>query len=142
MEGSMGLSEREREVFEDSLRVMAEFGKTFGRPLKPSFVAELHVAHRLGLEICDEVNRLGFDARGPDGTRYQIKYRGQNTLNVDLNNFEFDEVILVNLDEYYQVTGMWQMTADRARAQFTQRKDYRKYQVTQRQFKKAAERIF
>lgn len=141
MQGNIRLNDRERDVFEDALRVMAAFHEVFGRPLRPSFVAELYVANRLGLEICDEVNRPGFDALGPDGKRYQIKYRTEATLNIDVNNFEFDELILVNLDGSYHLKGMWRMTVDQAKAIFAQRGKFRKHQTTQKKFKETAERI-
>jgi hypothetical protein len=120
---------------------MAEFRKTFDRPLEPGFVAELHVANWLGLEICEEATQAGFDARGPDGTRYQIKYRHQATRNVDVNNFEFDQLVLVNLDDDYQLAGMWCLSVEQAKELFTWRERFRKYQVTQKCFKQAAERI-
>jgi hypothetical protein len=141
MRGGIGLSDREYRVFEDALRVMAEFSETFGRPLEPSFVAELHVASRLRLKICDEVNRPGYDALDADGRRYQIKYRSVTTANVDVNNFEFDELVLVNLGNDYRLKGMWRMTVDQARTIFVRRDDFRKYQATQKKFKKTAERI-
>lgn len=141
MLNNVSLSTRERQVFENALHAMAEFRETFGRPLEPSFVAELHVATRLGLEICSEVNQTGFDALGPDGKRYQIKYRHRTTLNIDVNNFEFDQLVLVNLDEDYQLVGMWRISVDQARETFTWRKRFRKYQMTQKGFKGVAERI-
>lgn len=76
-------SERSR-VFEDAIRVMREFNRVFGRELKPDFVAELYAARELGLELVPGSNAPGHDAIGTDGTRYQVKQR--NAQNVDLNS--------------------------------------------------------
>lgn len=39
--------------------------------------------------------------------RYQIKFRSVGTLNVDLNNFDFDFLVLVNLDDDLSLAGLW-----------------------------------
>ena len=135
------MADEKQKVFKDALYAMAKFRKTFGRSLEPSFVAELHVAMKLGLEISSEVNMPGYDAVSTDGKRYQIKYRSKNTLNVDINNFEFDYIILVNLNEDYQPIGMWQLNTGQAKNTFTPRDKFRKYQTTQNMFKKIAKRI-
>lgn len=70
--------------------------------------------------------------------KYQIKHRSPNTLNVDLNNFSFDFVVLVNVDDNYGVTGIWRMDQETAKRVFVHRPAYRKYQATQTAFKSAA----
>lgn len=141
MEKRIRLTEKERNVFETALAAMAGFKRTFGRALEPGFVAELHVALQLDLELVSSVNAPGYDAVGSDGKRYQIKYRSTGTQNVDVNNFEFDELILVNLDEEYQPTAMWRITVDHTKQIFTLRADHRKYQARQDKIKQIGERI-
>ena len=135
------LSEQEKTTFNLALASMADFRQIFGRPLETSIVAEIHVALLLNLEICHAVNQPGYDALSADGKRYQIKYRGKGTQNVDVNNFEFDELILVNLDDDYQPIGIWRLSVQQARTLFTSREDFRKYQVSQKKFKENAKRI-
>lgn len=126
-------------VFEDALSAMAEFKRAFGRGLDSAFVAELYAEKELGVEICVGSNMRGFDARDPNGQRYQIKFR--NAQNVDVNNFDFDCLVLVNVDDDYRLVGMWRMTAAQAREVFTWRESGRRYQATQDRIKSVAERI-
>lgn len=128
-------------ILEQALPVMAEFERAFGRRLDADFIAELHVSKELGLDLCVGINNPGYDASGPEGERYQIKRRSLQTLNVDVNNFDFDHLVLVNLDENYQPVGMWRMTVAEARAVFTWRGGYRKYQAAQSKVKDHAQRI-
>ena len=44
--------------------------------------------------------------------------------------------MLVNLDDAYQVVGIWQLSVDKARSIFAHREKYRKWQVTQDRFKR------
>lgn len=118
---------------------MAKFKRTFGRGVDSSVVAELYVAKELGLQICTGINEPGYDALGPDGERYQIKFR--NAQNVDVNNFDFDYLVLVNLDDDYRLIGAWRITVAQAHEIFTWRAKFRKHQATQAQVKSVAERI-
>ena len=129
------------QVFVKVLPAIAEFKKAFGRDIKPDFIAELYIARELGLEIPDKQTEMGYDAIGPDGKRYQTKHRSIKTLNVDLNNFNFDVLVLVNLDDEYQLTGMWSITDTQAKSVFKKREKFRKYQATQDQVKAIAKRI-
>jgi hypothetical protein len=61
--------------------------------------------------------------------------------NVDLNNLDFDYLVLVGLDDEYHLAELWRTTVSKARDIFTWREKYRKYQATQTQVKKVAERI-
>ena len=118
---------------------MADFKRVFGRELEPEFIAELYVARELNLEIADRKNEKGYDAKDQNGKKYQIKSR--NAKNVDLNNFEFDYLILINFDESYQLTGIWQMSKDKAQEVFTLRDKQNKYQATQNKVKANSEKI-
>ena len=136
------LTDQEQRVFRAALETMAAFHKTFERPLDASFIAELYVAQMLKLQISKEVNQPGYDAISKDGQRYQIKYRAAGTQNIDLNNFDFDNLVLVNLDKTYSLIGMWQLSAQQARKIFVAREEFRKHQTTQKKFKEHAEKIF
>lgn len=126
-------------AFDVAIKSMSDFKRVFGRDLKPDFIAELYVARELNLDLVDAPNEPGYDAIGPDGMRFQVKQR--NAQNVDLNNFNFDFLVLVNLDDNYELLGMWRMTCDRAKSVFVWRDKYRKYQTTQDKVKAHADRI-
>ena len=128
-------------TFARALSAMAEFRQVFGRRLDEPVVAEIWVAQELGLEMSPRVNEPGFDLIDPTGVRYQVKYRSINTQNVDVNNFDFDYLVLVNLDEDYRLTGMWCITVEQARRIFTPRNKFRKFQATQKKVKATTERI-
>lgn len=129
------------EAFRKILPAIAEFKKAFGRDISPDFIAELYAACEFGLELPDTKNEPGADAVDPHGVRYQIKYRSSNTLNVDLNSFDFDYLVLVNLDEHYHLLGMWRLPVEKARTLFTFREKFRKYQATQDRVKDMADRV-
>jgi hypothetical protein len=135
---SVTLDEQRIHIFEKSLRAIAEFRSAFGRGLREEFVAELYVARRLGLTIV-EINKPGYDALGPNGERYQIKCRSASTLNVDINSFDFDYLVLVNLDGDYLLSGMWRITTDQAKSVFVKRESFRKYQATQTKIRSIGE---
>lgn len=135
------LDDQRWRIFEQALPVMAEFERSFGRKLSADFVAELYVARELGLTLSDAANNPGYDALDGTGKRYQVKRRDPATLNVDVNNFEFDYVVLVNLDRDYRLAGMWLMPMATAEHLFTLRERYRKYQVTQTLFKRKAKQV-
>ena len=94
-----------------------------------------------GLPMPDRVNTVGFDLRSIDGTRYQVKGRDPTTPNVGFNNFDFDYVVLVNLDEDYRPNGMWKLNADKLRSLCAHRREFRKFQLAQKVFKQAADPI-
>jgi hypothetical protein len=142
MDECIRLGKKEKDTFMKALNAMAEFRKVFGSSLENSIVAELHVSQLLDLGICKTKNQPGFDALDSEGKRYQIKYRSRKTLNVDINNFDFDELVLVNLDQDYCPNGIWQLSVRKARKIFLSREDFRKYQITQKKFKENAKRIY
>lgn len=107
-----------RQVFDEALMAMRRFKEVFGRSLDHGFVAELHAARELGLTIVDGMNEPGFDAADRAGTRYQIKSRSLAATSVDVNNFDFDLLVLINMDDDYQLQGMWSITAAQAQEIF------------------------
>jgi len=123
------LDQTRSEPFEKAISAMAEFRRAFGRDLKPDFIAELYASRELGLTLREKPNEQGFDAIDRDGKRYEIKHR--RAQNVDLNNFGFDFLVLVNLDDDFRVAGMWRMTVDKAKEIFQWRDRFNKYQATQ-----------
>lgn len=135
------MNEEKAKVLEAAVAAMANFRKTFGRDLTLSFVAELYAARQLGLELCHAVNEPGFDAVDAQGKRYQIKYRSPRTLNMEVNNFDFDYLVLVNVDDNCVLSGMWLATTSQANEIFAQREKFRKSQVTQQKFKTTAKQI-
>jgi hypothetical protein len=62
----------------------------------------------------------------------------QHVLNVDINNFDFDYVVLVNLTEDYRPLGMWKLSADEVRRLAADRGKFNKFQLTQKEFTQAA----
>mgnify|MGYP001113145225 CR=1 FL=1 len=135
------LNEEKQKVFYNAISAMAEFKSVFGRDLAPQSLVELYTAEKLGLKINPRAMERGFDAVDHFGKRYQIKYRHPRTLNVDVNNFDFDYLVLVELDSAYQLSGIWRITSDQARKIFTYRDKFRKYQATQTKVKEIAEQI-
>lgn len=136
------LDEEKIKVFKNAISTMADFKRVFSRDLQPSFIAELYAAEKLNLEINLSSTEPGFDAIDSSGNLYEIKYRSLTTLNVDVNNFDFDFLILVNLDDHYRLIEMWRLTSDQAKRIFIYREKYRKYQATQVKFKSAGEKLF
>jgi hypothetical protein len=104
-------------------------------------IAELYVALELDLLPTSVLNHQGFDLIGADGKRYQVKQRGCDVLNVDVNNFDFDFLVLVNLADDYRVRGMWRLPVEKSRALFVHREKFRKYQSTQKCVKENAEAL-
>jgi len=135
------LNEKKIEVFKNAIATMANFKKVFNRDLNPAFIAELYAAEKLDLGINPAATERGFDALDSESKRYEIKYRRLDTQNVDANNFNFDYMILANLDDDYRLVGMWRINTDQARQIFLSRERFRKYQTTQAKFKSIAERI-
>jgi len=139
----MQLDEHKQMVFQSTLAAMQQFQETFGMKPSPDAIAELHVAMHLGLTLPDQVDHPGFDALAEDGTRYQIKERALSTNMVDMNNFDFDFIVLVNLDDSYQVAGMWQLSVEEVQALAAHRQydGISKYQISQSVFKKNARQL-
>jgi hypothetical protein len=133
------LDDAKRDVFERALVMMGEFYQVFGRSLTPHFVAEIQAARALDLDLYATPNHPSCDAVSRSGERYEIKYRSAQ--NVDLKSFDFDYLVLVELDDAYQLTGLWRMTADQAREIFVSRPKFLKYQTTVAKFKQIAERV-
>lgn len=125
-------AEHSRETIDLAVEALVRFKREFNRDLTPSVLGELYVARELGLVPVDLCNHLGYDLLGGDGKRYQVKQRGENVLNVDVNNFDFDYLMLVNLGEDYALKGVWRLDADDARKLFVLREKFRKYQATQK----------
>jgi hypothetical protein len=138
---SLTMDDHRRDVFQRTLAAMAEFKRVFGKTLSADFIAELYVATHFELDLSEGVNQAGYDAISAEGVRYQVKNRAISTQNVDINNFNFDYLVLVNLDENYQLIGMWRITTAQAQEISVFRQDYRKYQVTQTKIKAVGERI-
>jgi hypothetical protein len=101
----------------------------------------LYAARELGLELSRSCNHPGCDGTDAAGRRYQIKHRNSSTLNVDVNNFDFDVLVLVNVDEECGLHGMWTLQVEQAKALFTYREKYRKHQATQVKLKAEATKI-
>ncbi len=135
------MDNKKSKIFRNMIEAMAEFRNTFSRDIDTSFAAELYAAERLGLTLNPSSKTKGFDGVDTNGKRYQIKYRAAGTQNIDINNFDFDYIILVNLDDNYQLTGIWLAKADDVKQMSVHRPDFRRYQVTQRKFKSIARRI-
>ena len=129
------------EILIQSGAAMQGFRRKFGVELSNSQLCEVYVALQFGLPFPDCRNVKGYDLRSVDGTRYQVKCRSAETLNLDLNNFEFDFVVLVNLAENYLPVGMWRLGVEKARALAAERGKFRKFRFTQKAFKNAADAI-
>ncbi len=135
------LDQQRQAAFDAVLPALAAFKRAFARDISAGFIAELYAARELKLELLGGCNEPGADATDNAGKRYQIKCRDPSTLSVDVNNFDFDYLVLVNLDDAYMLTGMWSLPVDQAKPLFTFRQKFRRYQVTQQRFKCQARRI-
>jgi hypothetical protein len=128
-------------VLKQSADAMQRFHRRFGLDLSDSKLCEVYVALRFDLPLPGCGNVKGYDLQSSDGTRYQVKCRGAGTLNLDLNNFEFDFVVLVNLSEDFLPAEMWKLGVEKARVLAADRGKFRKFQIRQRAFKSAADPI-
>jgi hypothetical protein len=133
MEASSG--ESKRETIRIAVEALVRFKREFNRDLTPSVLAELYVARELDLAPAELCNHPGYDLLSSDGKRYQVKQRGEDVLNVDVNNFDFDYLVLVNLRKDYSLKGMWRLPAAEAQKLFVFREKFRKYQAAQRSVK-------
>jgi hypothetical protein len=96
----------QRDAIRSAVEALVAFKRVFNRDLTPSILAELYVALELGLAPTQLCNQSGFDLMSCDGVRYQVKHRHADVLNVDLNNFDFDYLVLVNMGDDYSLNGM------------------------------------
>jgi hypothetical protein len=134
-------TEHSQETVALAVEALVRFKREFNRDLTPSVLAELYVARELSLVPVDLCNHPGYDLLGNDGKRYQVKQRGENVLNVDVNNFDFDYLMLVNLGEDYAFKGMWRLPVGDAQKLFVFREKFRKYQATQKAVKAGSEEV-
>lgn len=133
--------DRRHTAIRDAVKALVEFRREFNRDLSSSMLAELYVALELDLLPASVPNQQGFDLIAADGKRYQVKQRGIDVLNVDVNNFDFDFLVLVNLADDYRVRGMWRLPVQKARELFVHREKFRKYQATQKCVRENAEAL-
>jgi hypothetical protein len=117
---------------------LPDFKRAFGRNVTPSFLAELYAARHYKLTLLESACAFGADATDAQGGRYQIKYRSPGVLNVDINNFEFDHIVLINIDANYALAGIWRLTVAQVRGLCKYQEKFRKFQVTQARFKAVA----
>jgi hypothetical protein len=127
--------ESQRITIRMATEAFVRFKREFKRELTPSVLAELYVALELDLSPAQLCNNPGFDLLGSDGKRYQVKHRSVETLNVDVNNFDFDFLALVNMGDDYALKGIWLLPVGKARELFVFREKFRKYQATQKAVK-------
>jgi hypothetical protein len=130
-----------RRVLQVAAKAVADFKRVFGRDLTPSLLGEIYVALELDLPLPTRSNEPGYDLLAADGTRYQVKVRSPSTLNVDVNNFDFDYLVLVNLSDDCGITGMWKLDVATAQTLFRHREKFRKHQATQVAVKNAAQKL-
>ncbi len=128
-----------RIVIETAVQALVQFKLAFNRDLSSSMLAELYVALQLNLLPIEGCNHPGYDLVSRDGTKYQVKQRHADVLNVDTNNFDFDYLVLVNLTDDFRLKGMWRLSVEGARKLFVRREKFRKYQASQKAVKAAAE---
>ena len=133
------VTDTKRTAIRNALEALVQFKREFNRDLSASLLAELYVALELDLVPASGLNQQGYDLISADGKRYQVKQRGYGVLNVDVNNFEFDYLVLVNLTDDYRVDGMWRLSVEKARTLFVRRENFRKYQATQKSVKQNGE---
>lgn len=136
-----GSADSKRDTINIAVEALVRFRREFKRDLTPSVLAELYVARELDLIPVELCNHPGYDLLGSDGKRYQVKQRGENVLNVDVNNFDFDFLMLVNLRDDYSLQGIWRLPVERAHNLFVFREKFRKYQATQKAVKANAETL-
>jgi hypothetical protein len=137
---SISVTEEHQSVVENLLEAASEFKRVFQAPFSEGLLAEAYVALHLDLRLCAG-NNAGFDAIDDDGTRYQIKLRSAGTLNVDLNNFDFDKLVLVNLSDDLRVSGMWIASREDVERHASSRDKFRKCQLTQTKLKSISKRL-
>ena len=138
----MSFNQAQQQVLADVRPALSAFKRTFGRDLSADFLAALYVAQKLDLTLSDSCSERGCDAIDErTQNRYQIKQRTSSTQNIDINNFEFDFLVLVNLSDAYEPTGMWLLPVQRLHEMCANPSKYMTHQLSQERFKREAERI-
>ena len=94
----------------------------------------------LGLRLRGTPNAPGFDGWDAEQRRYEIKYCQPRNI-IDINGFDFDVLVLVNLDARYQPSGIWTLDVATAQHIAVYQETFKKYQITQQRFKANAHRI-
>ncbi len=104
-----------QEILEQAKQLAARYKKLTGKPLGiTGEIAEFSAASLLGLELA-EARTAGYDAYDKDGKKVQIKGRclpenaksGQRLGSIRLDH-EWDTVLLVLMDESFNVQEMWE----------------------------------
>lgn len=103
------------DILEQAKQLAARYKKLTGKPLGiTGEIAEFNAASLLNLELA-EARTAGYDATGSDGRKVQIKGRclpenakpGQRLGSIRLDH-EWDTVLLVLMDETFNVQEMWE----------------------------------
>ena len=103
------------EILTAAKDLAARYKKLTGKPLGiTGEIAEFNAANLLGLELA-EARQAGYDAIGNDQRKIQIKGRclspspkpGQRLGSIRLDH-EWDTVLLVLMNEQFEVTEMWE----------------------------------
>ena len=121
------MARSEREILHDVKTLAIEYYERTGKPLGVTGeIAEFEAAEKLGLELA-EARATGFDATRRKGRRTQtVQIKGRRILDgkpryagrvskIDLSK-PFDVVVLVLLDERYEVVEIWEAERDTVEA--------------------------
>lgn len=109
------MSKEIEEILATAIDLASRYKTLTGKPLGiTGEVAEFSAAKLLGLKLA-EARKAGYDAIGPDKRKIQIKGRclpenpkpGQRLGSIRLDH-EWDTVLLVIMNESYNVTEMWE----------------------------------
>lgn len=103
-------------------------------------LAEVYVAIEFGLEPAPSRIQKGYDCLDPaTGERWEVKYRGKSTVNVDTNHIDgFSRMVLVNLSADGLDPLFWVLEQEHVPDVFTRRENHSRWQATQSRFKRAA----
>ncbi|HEY0701442.1 MAG TPA: hypothetical protein VGD60_01625 [Candidatus Acidoferrales bacterium] len=111
-------AESKLETIKIAVEALVRFTREFNRDLTPSILAELYLARELDSVPAEMGNHPGYDLLGGDGKRHQVKQRGEDVLNVDVNNFDFDFLALVSIADDYALKGTWLLPVEKAKELF------------------------
>ena len=109
------MTEEIEEILEQAKQLAARYKKLTGKPLGiTGEIAEFNAASLLNLKLA-EARTAGYDAIGLDNRKIQIKGRclpenakpGQRLGSIRLDH-EWDTVLLVLMDEIFNVQEMWE----------------------------------
>jgi hypothetical protein len=120
---------------------MSAFRREFGLDLSSSNLAELFVALELNLRFPEATNQRGFDLIDQNGARYQVKRRSPSTHNIDINNFTFDYLVVVQLGDDWLPVVMWKAAVSDIQPLCTRRENFRKFQLSQVEFRSVAKEL-